>query len=114
MDSPVEVVDLVYGNKPQNDLKSESFCYTPQSYLNHRQCNNNVSDVTWYLISLLIRVYIIHILFNCERMSGLDIDFLIFIIGAIPNRKKTTLDAQNQVLKHTYSEVVVMSFPMQG
>ena len=75
MDSPVEVVDLVYGNKPQNDLKSESFCYTPQSYLNHRQCNNNVSDVTWYLISLLIRLHIIHILF-CNPSLGRIFQFL--------------------------------------
>ena len=107
MDSPVEVVDLVYGNKPQNDLKSESFCYTPQSYLNHRQCNNNVSDVTWYLISLLIRLHIIHILFWFRQ------NISIFIIGAILNQKKMTLDAHNQILKQTYSKVVVMSSPMQ-
>ena len=74
MDSPVEVVDLVYGNKPKTNLKSESFCYTPQSYLNHLQCNNNVSDMTWYVIILEIHFHI-HLIPNW-LMFGLGIDFL--------------------------------------
>ena len=109
MDSPAEIVDLVYGNKPQTNLKSESFCYTPQSYLNHLQCNNNVSDMTWYVIILEIQFHI-HSHFNVWFRHR----FFIFIIGAIPNPKKPTLDAHNQILKLTYSKVVVMSSLMQG
>ena len=49
LDSPVEIVEITYGDKLPTDSKFEYFCYSPQSYLDHLHCSNDVANVTWYL-----------------------------------------------------------------
>ena len=46
LDSPVKILEIVYGNKHHTEQKLDDSCYTSQSYIDYLQCNIDVSNLT--------------------------------------------------------------------